>query len=67
MKITPAKLTVKDIVQRYSDDGDGGVYAFDGKLTVRPAFQREFIYNGKQRAAVIQSILKGFPLNMMYW
>ena len=34
---------------------------------IRPPFQREFIYDDKERKAVINSILKGFPLNVMYW
>ena len=39
----------------------------DGKLDIRPPFQREFIYNEKERNAVIDTINKGFPLNVMYW
>ena len=40
---------------------------YGGKLDIRPPFQREFIYKDKERDAVIDSILKGFPLNVMYW
>ena len=40
---------------------------YGGKLDIRPPFQREFIYDDKERKAVINSILKGFPLNVMYW
>ena len=40
---------------------------YGGKLDIRPPFQREFVYKEKQRNAVIDSILKGFPLNVMYW
>ena len=35
---------------------------YDGKLDIRPPFQREFIYNDKERNAVIDSILKGFSV-----
>ena len=41
MKITEHKITVADLCKNYKDDGDDGVYAYDGKLTVRPAYQRE--------------------------
>ena len=44
-----------------------GVYGYDGNLDIRPPYQREFIYNDKMRCAVIESILKDFPLNVMYW
>ena len=67
MKIELLDLTVREIVEDYSDDGEGGVTGYGGKLDIRPPFQREFIYNDKERNAVIDSILKGFPLNVMYW
>ncbi len=40
---------------------------YGGRLNIRPAFQREFVYNEKQQQEVIQSIFKKFPLNVMYW
>jgi hypothetical protein len=67
MKIKLKDLTVRDLVAGYLDDGEGGVVGYGGKLDIRPPFQREFIYSGKQREAVITSILGGFPLNVMYW
>ncbi len=67
MKIQQLGLTVRDLVKDYLDDGEGGVVGYGGKLDIRPPYQREFIYKGKQREAVITSILKGFPLNVMYW
>ena len=67
MKIHLLDLTVRDLVKGYQDDGEGGVVGYGGKLDIRPKFQREFIYDEKERKAVINSILKGFPLNVMYW
>ena len=67
MKIDLIDLTVRDLVDGYSDDGEGGVRGYGGKLDIRPPFQREFIYKEKERNAVIVSILKDFPLNVMYW
>lgn len=44
MKITETKIKVSDLVENYSDDGDNGVYGYNNRLTVRPSFQRLYIY-----------------------
>ena len=67
MKIEQHDLTVREIVEDYYDDDEGGVTGYGGKLDIRPPFQREFVYDDKKRNAVIDSILKEFPLNVMYW
>lgn len=70
MQITETKIKVSELCQGYTDDNDGGVYGYDDgnhKLTIRPAFQREFVYKDKQRDAVIDTVRKGYPLNIMYW
>ncbi len=67
MKIELKDLRVGELVEGYHDDGEGGVVGYGGRLDIRPPYQREFIYKGKQREAVVTSILKGFPLNVMYW
>ena len=54
-------------MEDYHDDGEGGVRGYGGKLDIRPPFQREFVYKDKQRDAVIETINRGFPLNVMYW
>lgn len=66
MKITPIRITVAQLTKNYSDDGDDGVFGYDGRLTVRPAYQRCFVYSDKQRDLVIDSIRKSRPLNVMY-
>ena len=43
------------------------VLGYGGKLDIRPPYQREFIYKDKQRDAVIDTITKDFPLNVLYW
>ena len=67
MKIDLNEITVRDLVEDYHDDGEGGVRGYGGKLDIRPPFQREFVYKDKQRDAVVETINKGFPLNVMYW
>lgn len=67
MRIELREVTVRELVAGYTDDGEGGVRGYNERLDIRPPFQREFIYSDKERNAVIDSILKGFPLNVMYW
>lgn len=61
------EIKIKDIVNGYVDSQENGVVGYGGKLNIRPAFQREFVYKEKQRNAVIETVVKGFPLNVMYW
>ena len=67
MNIELHEVTIRDLVDGYNDRGDEGVVGFRGKLDIRPPYQREFIYNEKQREAVVDSVMNGFPLNVMYW
>lgn len=67
MKIEPKQIKVRDVLDSYADNGDDGVFAYGGRLAIRPPYQREFVYNDQQAEAVIQTVLKGFPLNVMYW
>ena len=67
MKIEMHEITVAEVFKGYKDSAEEGVVAYDGKLNVRPAYQREFVYKDKQRDEVINTIRKGFPLNVMYW
>jgi hypothetical protein len=67
MDIKLKKITVRELVKDYRDNGEGGVIGYGGKLDIRPPYQREFVYDKKKRNAVIDSINKEFPLNVMYW
>ncbi len=68
MKINMLELKVGDLVQGYfEDDSTGKVGAWNGKLDVRPEYQREFVYREGQRDAVISTVLHGFPLGSMYF
>lgn len=67
MKIELKEITVRELTNGYEDKAGDGVIGFDGKLDIRPPYQREFIYKDKQRDAVINTITKDFPLNVMYW
>ena len=67
MKIELKEITVQDLTSGYEDNQENGVIGYGGKLDIRPPYQREFIYKDKQRDAVINTITKNFPLNVMYW
>ena len=67
MDIGLEKVTIGELTEGYSDDGEGGVRGYGGRLDIRPPYQREFIYKDKQRNAVIETVQDNFPLNVMYW
>ena len=69
MKIGLKHITVKDIFDGYlnDDENNGGVVGYGELLNIRPAYQRNYVYKDKQRDKVIDTVLKGLPLNVMYW
>ena len=70
MKVKQTKVTIRELFEGYTDDGEGGVRGYGGKLDIRPPYQREFIYEGNKenlRDAVIDSVALGYPINSMHW
>ena len=67
MQIELKSIKIQDLIDGYINDPDTGVKGYHGKLDIRPPYQREFRYDEKQQQAVVETILKGFPLNIMYW
>lgn len=67
MKIELHELTVREIANGYIDNAEEGVKGYGGLLNIRPKYQREFVYDDTKRNAVIDTINKDFPLNVMYW
>lgn len=67
MKFTSELIKVSDLFAGYLNREEKGVTAYGGRLNVRPAYQREFVYSDKEQKAVIDSALNGFPLNTFYW
>lgn len=63
-------ITVKDICQGfvYNELEGKGLFGLSGTLTIQPEYQRNYIYaDGKRDVAVIESILKGYPLGLVYF
>lgn len=67
MKIELNQIKIRDLVDNYTDNDIEGVSGYHGYLDIRPKYQREFVYKDAQRDAVIDTVRKGFPLNVMYW
>lgn len=67
MTIKQINVTVGEITQDYVNNEELGVRGYNGLLDIRPPYQREFIYNDKEQQAVINTVLHGYPLNVMYW
>jgi len=70
--ILKTDITVKDICDGfvYNELEGKGLYGLAGKLTIQPEYQRNYIYasgGGKKEVAVIDSLLKGYPLGLLYF
>lgn len=67
MKIQLHEVSIWEITHSYKDSHEEWVVWYGWKLNIRPKYQREFVYGGKEKSAVIETIMKNFPLNVMYW
>lgn len=67
MKIELHEIPIREVAKGYKDSQESGVVGYGGLLDIRPAYQREFIYKDDKRNAVIDTVRKNFPLNVMYW
>src|SRR3989338_9247960 len=70
MKTTLKKYSVKDICEGfvYNELEGKGLFGLSGKLTIQPEYQRNYIYaDGKRDVEVIDSILKGYPIGLIYF
>ena len=70
MKTNLKTYTVEEICQGfvYNELEGKGLFGLAGKLTIQPEYQRNYIYaDGKKDVAVIESLLKGYPLGLIYF
>lgn len=67
MEIQELKVTIGQVYEGYFNDAEEGVVGYDERLDIRPKYQREFVYKDKQRDEVIRTVMKGLPLNVIYW
>ena len=62
--------TVEDVCKGfvYNEYEGKGLYGLSGKLVIQPEYQRNYIYaDGKKDVAVIESLLNGYPLGLLYF
>lgn len=67
MIIEERKVNIREITENYFNDAEEGVKGYNDRLDIRPKYQREFVYKDAQRDEVIRSVMKGLPLNVIYW
>lgn len=67
MKQKVTTIKVRDLVKGYSSSEENGVRGYDGKLDIRPPYQRELVYKDAQQKAVIETILEDCCLNLFQW
>ena len=72
MKTTLKQYKVRDIVEGfvYNELEGKGLFGLNGRLTIQPEYQRNFIYaegDGGRERAVISSLLRGYPLGLLYF
>ena len=67
MNIKLHEILIKDLYENFIDKGENGVYGYDDKLSIREPYQREFVYDNREQAAVIDSVMHDFPIGVMYW
>ena len=68
MEIKLQSIPIYAVCNGYEDNEETGqVVGYGGRLNIRPKYQREFVYKDDKRNAVIDTVFKGFPLNVMYW
>lgn len=70
MKTELKKYTVAQIVEgfQYNEVEEKGLFGLDGLLTIQPEYQRGYLYaDGKRDTAVVQSLLSGYPLGLIYF
>lgn len=70
--ILKTTIAVQDICEGfvYNELEGKGLFGLAGKLTIQPEYQRNYIYasdGGKREMAVIESVLKGYPIGLIYF
>ena len=70
MQTSLKQYSVKDVSAGfvYNEFEGKGLFGLSGRLTIQPEYQRNYIYaDGKRDVAVIESLLKGYPLGLIYF
>lgn len=60
-------IKVKDLIAGFTNTEETGVRGYNGRIDIRPAYQREFVYDIEKQVAVIDTIMRGCCLNLFQW
>ena len=63
-------ITIRQLCEGfvYNEFDEKGLFGLNGKLVIQPEYQRNYIYgDGKRDVAVLDSLLKGYPLGLIYF
>ena len=69
MRITPKRITVRELVDGYEEDLDDRVIGWGGKLDIRPSYQRQYIHDNNPdfKKNLIKSVYHQLPINLIYF
>lgn len=67
MKAKSLNIPLRELFKDYINNDEEGVWAYGGKLCVRPSYQREYVYDEKRRNKVMDTIRKGMPINTIWF
>ena len=72
MKTELKQYTVAELCDGfvYNELEEKGLYGLSGRLTIQPEYQRNYLYaedNGRKEVAVVESVLKQYPLGLLYF
>lgn len=67
MKAKSLNIPLRELFKNYINNDEEGVWAYDGKLCVRPSYQREYVYDEKRRNEVMNTIRDNMPINTIWF
>lgn len=67
MRVERKIISIRELSSGYVNDPDLGIRGLNGRLVIRPSYQRSFCYNDEKQRAVLDSVIKGYPIGMFYW
>ena len=67
MKQELRKIKIGEIIKGFSDNEESGVVGYDGKLDIRPPYQREFVYDREKQDKVIETVFNSRCLGLFTW
>lgn len=68
LEVNLKRIPISEIIKGYNEDEKySRVTAMNGRLDIRPKYQREFVYSEEKQCNVIKTVLRNLPLGVMYF